>query len=212
MAKYQLLTYSTLPVYPEYPLLSPFYLLWIITTPGMVLHGVALWHSNHSNTHFYDLIQLCGGLNRPKCQIICSRRQSFLNAAGGGAGWFFNVFPGTPKKRSVKDTSGLPSLKNDVVEQKTWPLRENCAALGGETDDNHQQSPGSQWTRNSLLGSQNDNNSKFIFCSPSWPPGYRVWCDLVLERPFSTSSQGSFVPITIFYCYILHTIILLPSI
>ena len=57
-----------------------------------------------------------------------------MNAAGGGAGWFFNVFHGTPKKRSVKDTSGLPSLKNDVVGKKTWPLRENCAALGGETD------------------------------------------------------------------------------
>ena len=88
----------------------------------MVLHGVAVWHSNDSNTRFYDLIHLCRGLNRPKCQIICSRRQSSLNAAGGGAGWFFNVFHGTPQKRSVKDTSGLPSLKNDVVEKKLVPF------------------------------------------------------------------------------------------
>ena len=108
-----------------------------------------------------------------------------------------------PKKGRLKTQSGLPSLKNDVVEQKTWPLRENCAALGGETDDNHQQSPGSQWTRNSLLGSQNDNNSKFIFCSPSWPPGYRVWCDLVLERPFSTSSTREFC--SNYHILLLHT-------
>ena len=146
----------------------------------MVLHGVALWHSNHSNTHFYDLIHLCRGLSRPKCQIICSRRQSCLNAAGGGAGWFFNVFHGTPKKSRLKTQVVSPVLKMTSSEKKNMaPSRELCRTGRWNRFSSHQPSPGSQWTRNSLLGSQitTAGLSSVRLPDPLDIVSGAIWCD-----------------------------------